>query len=117
MHLTFDSAGHLADALRRAAHAHGRHQEDTGRADPDWPGWYARFLEREQASGRKADHPAAQPQRFTHLPERVDPKQTVTSHPTHPARDPEAGRDTDRDFLLRYGAGGDEWDVGGLGDI
>ena len=85
MHLTFDSLGRLAGALRRAAHPRGR---------------------RDQAP------PAAQPRRFTRLPERVDPKRMVAGHQTRPARDPEAGRDTDRDFMLRYGAGGDEWDIG-----
>ena len=50
--------------------------------------------------------------RYTHLPERVDPKEMVTSKPADPPRDPEGGRDTERDFLLRYGAGGDDtpWD-------
>jgi hypothetical protein len=61
------------------------------------------------------DHSAAdQPQerRFTHLPERVDPKEMVTGQRVDPPRDPEGGRDTERDFLLRYGAGGDDtpWD-------
>lgn len=36
----------------------------------------------------------------------------VTSQRADPPRDPEGGRDTERDFLLRYGAGGDDtpWD-------
>jgi len=36
----------------------------------------------------------------------------VTSKRADPARVPEGGRDTERDFLLRYGAGGDDapWD-------
>jgi hypothetical protein len=45
------------------------------------------------------------PQRFKHLPERVDPRRTVTSKATNRPRDPEGGRDTDRDFVIRYGAG------------
>ncbi|MGX7682051.1 heme biosynthesis protein HemY [Jatrophihabitans sp. DSM 45814] len=50
--------------------------------------------------------PAEQdPQRFKHLPEHVDPKDLVTSQETEPARDPEGGRDTDRDFMIRYAAG------------
>ena len=49
MRLTFDSAGDLARALRRAADAHRQHEEQTGRPDPDWPNWYAHYLEREQA--------------------------------------------------------------------
>jgi hypothetical protein len=50
MKLTFDSATDLARALQRAADAYGRHQEQPGRADPDWPSWYAKYLEREQAA-------------------------------------------------------------------
>src|SRR5712691_433182 len=49
MQLTFDSASDLARALRRAADAHAQHEEQAGRPDPDWPNWYARYLEREQA--------------------------------------------------------------------
>ena len=46
---TFDSASDLASALRRAAAAHGEHEERTGQPDPDWPDWYAEYLVREQA--------------------------------------------------------------------
>jgi catechol 2,3-dioxygenase-like lactoylglutathione lyase family enzyme len=46
---TFDSASDLATALRRAAAAHGKHEERTGQADPDWPDWYAEYMVREQA--------------------------------------------------------------------
>lgn len=49
MRLAFDSATDLARALQRAADAHGKHEEQTGRPDPDWPSWYALYLEREQA--------------------------------------------------------------------
>src|SRR3984957_141075 len=49
MLLTFDSASHLARALRRAADAYGRHEEQTGRPDVDWPDWYGLYLELEQA--------------------------------------------------------------------
>jgi hypothetical protein len=49
MRLTFDSAGDLARALRRAADAHHQHEQQTGRPDPDWPSWYAAHIEREQA--------------------------------------------------------------------
>jgi hypothetical protein len=49
MRLTFDSAGDLARALRRAADAYAQHEEQSGHADPDWPYWYAHYLEREQA--------------------------------------------------------------------
>jgi catechol 2,3-dioxygenase-like lactoylglutathione lyase family enzyme len=40
----FDSVAGLAEALRRAADAHGKHEEEIGRADPDWPDWYARYV-------------------------------------------------------------------------
>jgi hypothetical protein len=50
MKLTFDSAGDLARALQRAADAHAQHEEQTGRPDPNWPSWYARYLEQEQAA-------------------------------------------------------------------
>ena len=49
MQVTFDSTAHLAAPLRRAAAAHGRHEEQTGHADPDWPDWYAQHMEPEQA--------------------------------------------------------------------
>ena len=49
MRLTFDSAGDLARALRRAADAHHQYEQQTGRPDPDWPAWYAAYIEREQA--------------------------------------------------------------------
>jgi predicted enzyme related to lactoylglutathione lyase len=43
-----DSA-ELAEALRRAAAAHGEHEARTGEADADWPGWYAEYMVSEQA--------------------------------------------------------------------
>jgi catechol 2,3-dioxygenase-like lactoylglutathione lyase family enzyme len=45
---TFASASDLASALRRAAAAHGRHEQRTGEADPNWPDWYAEYMVREQ---------------------------------------------------------------------
>jgi len=44
--------------------------------------------------------------RFKRLPERIEPEDMVESQPTAPPRDPEGGRDTDRDFMIRYGGGG-----------
>jgi catechol 2,3-dioxygenase-like lactoylglutathione lyase family enzyme len=38
----------LAEALRRAAAAHGEHEARTGQEDPDWPDWYATYMVREQ---------------------------------------------------------------------
>jgi catechol 2,3-dioxygenase-like lactoylglutathione lyase family enzyme len=46
---SFDSVSDVADALRRAAAAHGVHEERTGVADPDWPDWYAAYIVAEQA--------------------------------------------------------------------
>lgn len=43
--------------------------------------------------------------RFARLPEPVRLEDTVESQPTEAARDPEAGRDTDRDFMIRYSGG------------
>ena len=54
MQLTFDSVSDLAQALRRAADAHGRHERQIGHPDPDWPTWYALYLEQEQAAGESA---------------------------------------------------------------
>jgi hypothetical protein len=58
MTLAFDSASDLASALRRAADAHGRHEEEIGHPDPDWADWYAAYLEQEQAG---LEHEAARP--------------------------------------------------------
>ena len=46
---SFASAGELATALRRAAAAHGEHEQRTGQEDADWPDWYAEYMVREQA--------------------------------------------------------------------
>ena len=40
----YDDAADLAEALRRAAAAHGEHEARTGEADADWPGWYAEYM-------------------------------------------------------------------------
>ncbi len=45
----FASAAELAEALKRAAAAHGEHEKRTGEADPDWPAWYADYMVKEQA--------------------------------------------------------------------
>jgi hypothetical protein len=46
---TYESVEDLAEALRRAAEAHGKHEERIGAADPNWPDWYALFMVREGA--------------------------------------------------------------------
>ena len=48
MTATYDSAADLAAALRRAPDAHGRHEEEIGHPDPDWPDWHAQYTEHEQ---------------------------------------------------------------------
>jgi hypothetical protein len=49
---TFGSTSDLASALRRAAAAHGEHEKRIGKADANWPDWYAAYMVREQ-SGEK----------------------------------------------------------------
>ena len=46
--LTFASVGDLAQALRRAEAAHGKHEAQTGQRDQSWPDWYAEYMVREQ---------------------------------------------------------------------
>jgi predicted enzyme related to lactoylglutathione lyase len=46
---SFGSAHDLADAMTRAAAAHGEHEKRIGKADPDWPDWYATHMVAEQA--------------------------------------------------------------------
>jgi catechol 2,3-dioxygenase-like lactoylglutathione lyase family enzyme len=46
---SFGSASDLAKALRRAAAAHGEHEQRTGQRDENWPDWYAEYMVREQA--------------------------------------------------------------------
>jgi catechol 2,3-dioxygenase-like lactoylglutathione lyase family enzyme len=46
---TFASATDLASAMKRASVAHGEHEKRIGKADPNWPDWYARYMVAEQA--------------------------------------------------------------------
>jgi catechol 2,3-dioxygenase-like lactoylglutathione lyase family enzyme len=46
---SFASVNDLASALRRASAAHGEHEKRIGKADPNWPDWYADYMVREQA--------------------------------------------------------------------
>jgi catechol 2,3-dioxygenase-like lactoylglutathione lyase family enzyme len=46
---TYGSASDLANAMRRAAAAHGEHEKRIGEADPNWPDWYAAYMVAEQA--------------------------------------------------------------------
>ena len=58
--VTYHSRGDLAQALRQAEEAHGRHEAEIGHADPDWPDWYAAYMAQEQNSispqEEKAEH-------------------------------------------------------------
>ena len=40
----YSSVADLAAALRHAAAAHGEHEKRTGRADENWPDWYAAYM-------------------------------------------------------------------------
>ena len=43
------SVSDVANAMRRAALAHGEHEKRTGQADANWPDWYAAYMVAEQA--------------------------------------------------------------------
>ena len=45
----FASTADLANAMRRASAAHGEHVKRIGRADANWPDWYAAYMAAEQA--------------------------------------------------------------------
>ncbi len=49
MATSYESVEDLAEALRRAAAAHGEHEERTGEEDADWPDRYALYMVRERA--------------------------------------------------------------------
>jgi catechol 2,3-dioxygenase-like lactoylglutathione lyase family enzyme len=49
---TFASASDLASAMRRAAAAHGEHERRIGKADANWPDWYAAYMVAEQSGER-----------------------------------------------------------------
>jgi catechol 2,3-dioxygenase-like lactoylglutathione lyase family enzyme len=40
----YESVPELAEALRHAAAAHGKHEAETGEADANWPDWYAQYM-------------------------------------------------------------------------
>jgi catechol 2,3-dioxygenase-like lactoylglutathione lyase family enzyme len=46
---TYSSVTDLAGALRRASAAHGEHEKRIGKADPNWPDWYATYMAAEEA--------------------------------------------------------------------
>ncbi|GLW70990.1 glyoxalase [Kitasatospora phosalacinea] len=50
-HVVYRSAAEVEAALRDAALAHGVHEAELGRADPDWPAWYAAHMARAAGLG------------------------------------------------------------------
>jgi catechol 2,3-dioxygenase-like lactoylglutathione lyase family enzyme len=46
---SFASLSDLEGALVRASTAHGEHEKRIGKADPNWPAWYAEYMVAEQA--------------------------------------------------------------------
>ena len=46
---SYSSARDLAEAMRRAAAAHGEHEKRIGAADENWPDWYAAYMVAEVA--------------------------------------------------------------------
>jgi catechol 2,3-dioxygenase-like lactoylglutathione lyase family enzyme len=46
---TYASATDLANAMRRAEAAHGEHEKRIGKADANWPDWYASYMVAEEA--------------------------------------------------------------------
>jgi catechol 2,3-dioxygenase-like lactoylglutathione lyase family enzyme len=46
---SYSSASDLAEAMRRAARAHGEHEKRIGHADENWPDWYASYMVAEQS--------------------------------------------------------------------
>jgi catechol 2,3-dioxygenase-like lactoylglutathione lyase family enzyme len=46
---SYASVADVANALRRAAAAHGEHEQRTGEADENWPDWYASYMVAEAA--------------------------------------------------------------------
>jgi hypothetical protein len=55
MRLIFDSVEDLEQAMRRAAKAHGVHEEEIGEADDEWPIWYSQYMERERIERGRAE--------------------------------------------------------------
>jgi len=47
--ISFGSTQELASAMQRAEAAHGEHEKRIGKADPDWPAWYAKYMVAEKA--------------------------------------------------------------------
>jgi catechol 2,3-dioxygenase-like lactoylglutathione lyase family enzyme len=46
----YGSVAGLAAALRRAEAAHGKHEQEIGQRDENWPDWYAQYMAEESTS-------------------------------------------------------------------
>jgi catechol 2,3-dioxygenase-like lactoylglutathione lyase family enzyme len=42
--VVYGSVADVEAALRDAAAAHGKHEQEIGHEDPDWPAWYAAYM-------------------------------------------------------------------------
>lgn len=60
----------------------------------------------EQESPSTASGPEEGSERYKRLPAPIKLEDTVESQETEPARDPDGGRNPDRDFMIRYSGGG-----------
>lgn len=60
----------------------------------------------EQETPSADAEPRAGSERFKRLPEPVKVEDMVESQPAEPARDPDGGRDPERDFMIRWAGGG-----------
>jgi len=49
---SYASIADLASAMRRASVAHGQHEARIGKADEDWPDWYATYMVAEQSGAQ-----------------------------------------------------------------
>ena len=49
---SYASIADLAGAMRRASVAHGQHEARIGKADEDWPDWYATYMVAEQSGAQ-----------------------------------------------------------------
>jgi hypothetical protein len=56
----------------------------------------------DQPETRPDQRPDAAAERYRRLPEPIAIEDTIPTKEVDPAPDPEAGRDTERDFMLRY---------------
>lgn len=59
----------------------------------------------EQELPSAAAGPESGAERFKRLPARIKLEDMVESQATEPARDPDGGRDPNRDFMIRYSGG------------